>query len=347
MFKNFIFSIMTIFLILSLFFSLLNFFLGGVPLFSTFNINISDAVFILKDEKFKEKNKIFFNKNYYVDPCGHSEDGFHNLAYKQDNFGFRNNNEDLFYDTDIIILGDSFGVSSCINEPNDLTSKLGKKLKNDKILNISVGGTGPYYQKELLKELINKNNTKFNTLIWLFYEGNDHEDLNKNYNRIINFEFKRKENDKMIEVNYKPEVNLTILKVKIFFSNFLRGFGTLIKYIKKYPNLLEDEKIYDNTVKDLVFFINEKKIKDKIIFYIPKYTRLAYKKINHPQLDQLNNLKNLVKKTAIKYDFKFIDGSILFNNTRDPLNFFHYNLPTHFNIKGYDFMADQISKNLK
>ena len=30
-----------------------------------------------------------------------------------------------------------------------------------------------------------------------------------------------------------------------------------------------------------------------------------------------------------------------------PLDFFHYNLPTHFNIKGYDFMADQISKNLK
>ena len=54
----------------------------------------------------------------------------------------------------------------------------------------------------------------------------------------------------MIEVNYKPEVNLTILKVKIFFSNFLRGFGTLIKYIKKYPNLLEDEKIYDNFILD-------------------------------------------------------------------------------------------------
>ena len=347
MIKNFVYSIVAIFSILILFFSLLNFFLSGVPLFSIFKINISDAVYVLKDEKLKKKHEIFFDKEYYVDPCGHSENGFYNLAYKQDEFGFRNNNEDLFYNTDIVILGDSFGISSCINEPNDLTSKLNKKLRNNRILNISVGGTGPYYQKELLKELVKKKDTKFDTLIWLFYEGNDHEDLNLNYNKNINFEFKKKINEKKIEVDYKPNENLTILRLKIFFSNYLRGFGTLVKYIKKYPPLLEDEKIYDNTVKDLAFFMNEKEIKNKIIFYIPKYTRLAYKKINHPQLEQLNNLKDLVKKTAIKYDFKFIDGSLLFHNTKKPLDFFHYNLPTHFNIKGYDFMADQISKNLK
>ena len=346
MIKNFIFSIVTIFSILIIFFSSLNFFLGGVPLFSIFNINISDAVYVLKDKKLKKKNKIFFDKDYYVDQCGHSEDGFYNLAYKQDKFGFRNNNENLFYDTDIIILGDSFGISSCINEPNDLTSKLYEKLKNIRILNISVGGTGPYYQKELFKELLKKNDTKFNTLIWLYYEGNDHEDLISNYNKNINFEFKKKENNKNIEVNYKPQVNITLLRIKIFFSNYFRGFSTLVKYLKKYPILIEDEKIYDNTVKDLAFFINEKEVKNKIIFYIPKYTRLAYKNINHPQLNQLNNLKNLVKKTAIKYDFKFVDGSLLFNNTNKPLDFFHYNLPTHFNIEGYDFMADQISKNL-
>ena len=155
MIKNFVFSIIAIFSILILFFSSLNFFLSGVPLFSIFKINISDAVYVLKDEKLKKEHEIFFDKEYYVDPCGHSENGFYNLAYKQDEFGFRNNKEDLFYDTDII-LGDSFGISSCINEPNDLTSKLNKKLKNNRILNISVGGTGPYYQKELLKELVKK-----------------------------------------------------------------------------------------------------------------------------------------------------------------------------------------------
>ena len=126
MIKNFVFSIIAIFLTLILFFSSLNFFLSGVPLFSIFKINISDAIYVLKDEKLKKKHEIFFDKEYYVDPCGQSENGFYNLAYKQDKFGFRSNKEDLFYNTDIVILGDSFGISSCINEPNDLTSKLNR-----------------------------------------------------------------------------------------------------------------------------------------------------------------------------------------------------------------------------
>ena len=67
--------------------------------------------------------------------------------------------------------------------------KLKKKLKNNRILNISVGGTGPYYQKEMLIDLFNKNDTKFNSLVWLFYEGNDHEDLKRNYGKIYNFNF--------------------------------------------------------------------------------------------------------------------------------------------------------------
>ena len=126
MIKNFVFSIIAIFSTLILFFSSLNFFLSGAPLFSIFQIDIADAVYVLKDEKLKNKHEILFDKEYYVDLCGHSENGFYNLAYKQDEFGFRNNKVDLFYDTDIIILGDSFGISSCINEPNDLTSKLKK-----------------------------------------------------------------------------------------------------------------------------------------------------------------------------------------------------------------------------
>ena len=54
MIKNFVFSIIAIFSILILFFSSLNFFLSGVPLFSIFKINISDAVYVLKDEKLKK-----------------------------------------------------------------------------------------------------------------------------------------------------------------------------------------------------------------------------------------------------------------------------------------------------
>ncbi len=343
--KLFLFSISTILIVFFVFFTSLNFFLGGPPLYNVFNIDLKDAVFLSKNEELKNKLKIEFNKDFYIDPCGKTENGFYNLAYKQDKFGFRNNNETLFSETDLVVLGDSFGISSCVNNPNDLTSKLKQKLNNDKILNISVGGTGPYYQKEMLKKLFELNDANFKTLIWLFYEGNDHEDLKKSYDREISFSFNKSDNNfQKIEVDYYPSQNLFLLKIKLFLANYLRGFGTLVKYLKPYPELIENKEMYIDVVNDLNDYLNQKNITKKIIFYIPKYTRLAYKHINHPNLTQLNNLRNLVQTTALKNNFKFIDGSKIYHSRKNPLDVFYYQLPTHFNIKGYDILADELQK---
>ncbi len=344
--KNYLFSIISIFIFFSLFFGFLNLVFSGVPLFNLFKISISDAIYHLKDEKNKSNYEINFSKDYYVSKCGKTENGFYNLAYKQDKFGFRENNENLFYNTDIVILGDSFGISSCVNSPNDLTSKLIKKTNNKKILNISVGGTGPLYQKEMIVNLFNKNNTKFNTLIWLFYEGNDHEDINRNYGKNFNFDFKKVTNNSDIEVTYTSFTPNSLMKFKLFISNYLRGFGTLVKYLETYPKLIQNESYYDEVVKSMNEFLIKNNVHNKILYYIPKYTRLAYKDIPHPQLRQLDDLKRLVERTSLKYGFKFIDGSITYHNKKEPLNFFHYKLPTHFNIMGYDLLAEELARNL-
>ena len=56
-------------------------------------------------------------------------------------------------------------------------------------------------------------------------------------------------------------------------------------------------------------FVKNKKVKELYIYYIPSYIRLSYKKFdNHPQIIQLNNLKNNVKKIAENNNFIFIDG---------------------------------------
>ncbi len=348
--KNFLFTILTLFIFILIFFSSLNYFLGGVPLFNIFNINITQAVYVSKDENLKKDYEISFKENtkYFAHKCGASENGFYNTAYEPDDFGFRSNPNELFYNTDVIIVGDSFGISSCVNYPFDITTRLKKKINNEKILNISVPGTGPYFQKELLKCLVEKNNTKFNTFIWLFYEGNDHEDLNKYFGREVACKsgYAKGTNNGKIEVDHRPSENFFLLKFKLYLSNYSRGFGTLIKYFKTYPKLLLNDNNYDTTFADLNNYLISKNVEKKIIFYIPKYTRLAYNKINHPQLTQLNNLKKLVEKTAKKYNFDFIDGSEIYHNLEDSLSVFHYRLPTHFNNKGYDILAEELSKKL-
>ena len=352
--KNIFFFLITTTFFLGIIFGTLNIILSGVPLFSIFNLNTSDAVFISKKEEDRDLNKILYNKEHYVEDCGKSEGGFYNLAYKKDIFGFRENDDNLFYNTDLVILGDSFGISSCVNYPNDLTSQLKNLLKTKKILNISVGGTGPYYQKEMLIHLFNKNDTKFNSLVWLFYEGNDHGDLKRHYGKIYNFNFEinRNRNQQSVDltkVNYSPSESIIILKLKLFFANYFRGFGSLVKYLKTYPPLLPNEEQYDNVVKDLSNYLNKKSVEKKIIFYIPVYTRLSYKDttyFRHPHLKHFDQLKLLVEKTAKKYDFKFVDGAALFSKHRDPLSNFNYRLPTHFNIEGYRSLAQFISDEL-
>ena len=172
---------------------------------------------------------------------------------------------ELFYNTDVIIVGDSFGISSCVNYPFDITTRLKKKTNNEKILNISVPGTGPYFQKELLKCLVEKNNTKFNTFIWLFYEGNDHEDLNKYFGREVTCEsgYAKGTNNGKIEVDHRPSENFFLLKFKLYLSNYSRGFGTLIKYFKTYPKLLLNDNDYDTTFADLNNYLISKNVEKK------------------------------------------------------------------------------------
>ena len=128
----------------------------------------------------------------------------------------------------------------------------------------------------MLIDLFNKNDTKFNSLVWLFYEGNDQEDLKRNYGKIYNFDFeinrnRNKQNVDSTKVNYSPSENIIILKLKFFFDNYFRGFGSLVKYLKTYPPLLPNEEQYDNVVKDLSNYLNKKILKKKL-FFIFQYT---------------------------------------------------------------------------
>ena len=104
----------------------------------------------------------------------------------------------------------------------------------------------------------------------------------------------------------------------------------------------QNETNYEIVVKDLSNYLDQIKVQKKVIFYIPVYTRLTYNKISHPHLKQFNDLKSLVKDTAIKYDFEFVDGTKIYHNRQNPLDVFNYNLPTHFNIEGYEILAQEL-----
>ena len=116
----------------------------------------------------------------------------------------------------------------------------------------------------------------------------------------------------------------------------------MIKFFRNHNRLLP-YKEYDNVVNEMNIYLNNKKIKKKFIYYLPKYTRLANKYKKHPEVENLNQIKNLVRLTANKYNFVFIDGADFFHNRNVPLNIFPYKIPTHFNETGYKLLAEHIN----
>ena len=74
--------------------------------------------------------------------------------------------------SDYILLGDSFTQSICENKPNDFKSLLIKKTKFS-YLNLGMEGTD--YAEQALNLFHYTEDTNFEGVIWLFYEGNDYE----------------------------------------------------------------------------------------------------------------------------------------------------------------------------
>jgi hypothetical protein len=288
----------------------------------------------------KKKYSGFFKKFEGVDI---------NYIYQTDIFGNRENLDSYYLDADIVLLGDSY-LSVAMNQPFDLVSQF-RKLANLKILNLGLDGSGPYTQYLRLKTLT--KDTNFKTLIFFFYEGNDHQQTqgsldaildikrNENYNQLNPYnsnDFYLKDND---------QLNIFIL-FKIFLAEYLKGAATFYTFfLKSYPDLLNENE-YRNILTNTKFFLDHKKVNNIYIYYIPKYTRHAMHKVHHhPQLKQLDNLKKNIKIIAESNGFKFIDGDQAFEDVKDPLNLYHYKYPTHFNAFGHKLMAEHLYKIIK
>lgn len=362
--KSIILKNTTIFFITCLFIffflEILNYFYSGVPVYDKLKIDRNQLSYI----KSKNENSSFIPdvSNLEIDrlrisKCGYQESGKYHLFYLPDKNGFRENVNELYLDTDIVLIGDSFGFSSCVNSPFDLKSNLQKYL-NKKVLNLSVSGTGHIEQFKIIEKFTKETN--FKTFIWLFYEGNDHNQLinfNDRLNKaVVKPTSKILKSKSEIFVNYKDiNQNLNFLdfewknenevKLKIYISEKLRGLNSFIKLFLNYTKV-DNNKNYEKILKKMEIYLSKKNVNDRYIYFIPKYTRLSHKKKDHPEIEYLNSIKEYVEKLAIKKGFKFIDGTKFLEGMDKSLDVFHYKLPTHFNEKGYDLTAYYISKHL-
>ena len=295
--------------------------------------------------------------NYKTIDC--NENGYFSI-YLSDRFGFNNPNDQWESDNiKYIILGDSFAHGACVNRPNDIASQL-RILSKANVLNLGYKSNGPLSMLATLKEYMPKN-TK--NILWLYFEGNDLNDLVSELNNEIllkyfsdtNFSQNLKKKQKIIDLLNKEIIFKSInhedkiidqatrnAKLKNKLLKFIRLNETkkiltlqTIKRknkklpIKEFKNIIKDAKKYAENNNSILHFV-----------YLPQFERYNNKALN----SNYNQIKQIVKELNIN----FIDiHKGVFSKQKNPLELFPFKMWGHYNEIGYKKVSNYIYENLK
>lgn len=288
------------------------------------------------------KNTIWCNENGY------------DVFYKSDRFGFEN--PDKEWDKDIIdflIIGDSFGRSSCVKREESISENL-RKIKKKTVINLSNSGTGPLTQYATLKEYLGTIK-KVNNIIWIYFEGNDIYNLsleleNKNLIKYLDNDFysqnlinKQKIIDEKLNLfmkqrvyNYNNELRFAVSKSLINYiklSNVRKFTIAKIRFKKKKYSIPKEFELIVKSIKDLSLKKNSK----LYFVYLPDLSRYETK-VNQESYLGYKKILDLVEMLNID----IIDlNQLLFKKIKNPNSLRPY-LGAHFNKEGYKLISETI-----
>ena len=289
----------------------------------------------------------FLNKNYELYPLSGisnsktifcNENGYYAI-YESDRYGF--NNPDSEWDQpeiEYLLVGDSFTHGACVNRPDDIASVL-RKLSNKSVLNLGFEDNGPLIEYAVLREFLNN---KVKKVLWLYYEENDFRDLNEELSNDI---LKKYLDDLSFKQNLILKQNeVDILANKIFQNELKKKLFNFNKFIKL-------DKLRSIFVKEKKTKIRPQPEFKKILELTKKLTDANHSKLYFIYLPEYNRYKSnfdnsnykLVKAIVEDLNIPFIDlNLLLFNNEKEPLKLFPFELFGHYTVEGYQKVTKTI-----
>jgi lysophospholipase L1-like esterase len=291
-----------------------------------------------------------------------NENGYY-AFYESDRFGF--NNPDKIWDDnefELVLLGDSFTQGSCVFEKNNLAGNLKKLEKKSNILNLGYNGNGPLKNLATLREYL--QNKKIKKLLWIYYEGNDLEDLKNELKHLTleqyftNKTYSQKLKEKQIEIDqilrqkiieeekkyYKKESEKRLGEFKSFIKlNITRN--VIINHLvgPKTVNEIEDLSNFSKILIEVKEYSGENNI-EFIFVYLPEYKR--YKK--NLKLDNHRNYIHIVKLLN-DLNIRNIDLVKEIEKRKiDPADLFPFKIISHIHYSelGYQILSDIIFQKI-
>ena len=265
------------------------------------------------------------------------------ITYLSDRYGFNNPDENWARENGgIVLIGDSMAHGACVNPESNIAGNL-SNLLNKTIINLGMPGNGPTLALGTLKEYGPIQNPDY--VFWLFFEGNDLvSDLPQEKNTEVISRYI--ENDYSQNLSNKQELIDNFWIENIEKPNFLSS--ELIRNLKL-PRLRYLINIDRGSPIDIDFYrevlIEGKRYSEslgsKIIFvYLPEYQRYVN--------ESYHNEKYIIRDLVEELGITFIDiDEELFEPKENPLSFFPFEYPGHYNEAGYKKISVVIENKIE
>lgn len=288
-----------------------------------------------------------------------------------DKYGFKNSNSIYQKKINAILVGDSYAEGLCVKAKNDIAGNLNRKNVNT--INFGVAGTGPLVSLAILREYGNYFKPK--NIFYLYFEGNDLEDLNfeKKIKNLLNYRndnfkmryldryseietFLKKANKESEDLIFGIKKNEDILKKEDkskFFENFIEHLKDILE-INNLKNILRFSIFkQQNKTFDLPLFyeiVEKMKLETNnwngnyYFVYVPSWSRYFTKFTNK---DSSINLKDEILGILNSKEIKTIDLTEYFDKTDNLKDYFPLGYIGHYNSSGYEKIAEILHNNLK
>ena len=275
--------------------------------------------------------------------------------YNSDRYGFYNKDSNWNNKNDTVIVGDSFGVSECVQESDSISNLLSKSKKINGLINLSVTGNGPLMELATFLEYGKKFKPK--NLIWLYFEGNDilELDVEKKNKNLLKYVYEEDFNQNLINIQnlidnhhekfikkrfYEIKSNARIKQLTLELI-YLRNFRALFNLTQNNSKYLKIDNLFFETI-----FKANSELKSwggKLYFiYLPTRFRHLY-----PDNEQLyeNSRKEIIKNLK-KRNIKVIDFYELIYLKENNKKKIYDEFNGHFTVETYMKISNEIISNI-
>ncbi|MFA4903193.1 MAG: hypothetical protein WC600_10670 [Desulfobaccales bacterium] len=249
-------------------------------------------------------------------------------------------------DIDLGLIGDSFAQGACVSPENNLAALIRRRGKT--VLSLGSAGIGPLAEYAITVEYVKVVRPK--TVMWLYFEGNDLDDLEEELTiPILNKYLKDGFSQNLI--NRQDEIDEKLIDSGKYYYNSaqqafiirqLQSLFTLEKIRINYHKVAKryHEKYYIKLTATLINRANNMVSSwgGKLFFvYLPSYDRYM-KKVNDDKFMRRSELIALILQNGIQV----IDFHETMINDPDPLSFFPFRVNGHYSEAGYKKLANTI-----